>query len=51
MMYELMYTRTLLANKYLFWQPLFIIAGIYLIMTVVLSWLIRAMERRLAVSD
>ena len=51
MMYELMYTRTLLANKYLFWQPLFIIAGIYLIMTVVLSWLIEAMERRFAVSD
>lgn len=51
MMYELMYTRTLLANKYLFWQPLFIIAAIYLIMTVVLSWLIRAMERRFAVSD
>lgn len=51
MMYELMYTRTLLANKYLFWQPLFIIAGIYLVMTVVLSWLIRTMERRLAVSD
>ncbi len=51
MMYELMYTRTLLANKYLFWQPLFIIAGIYLIMTVVLSWLIRMMERRFAVSD
>ena len=51
MMYELMYTRTLLANKYLFWQPLFIIAGIYLIMTVVLSWLIKAMERRFAVSD
>jgi hypothetical protein len=31
MLYELMYTKTLLANKYLVWQPLFIIAGIYLL--------------------
>lgn len=50
MMYELMYTKTLLANKYLVWQPLFIIAGIYLIMTVALSILIRFFERRLNAS-
>ncbi len=51
MLYELMYTRTLLANKFLVWQPLFIIAGIYLVVTMVLSALVRAMERRLSVSD
>ncbi len=51
MLYELMYTRTLLANKYLIWQPLFIIAGIYLIVTLVLSWLVGLMEKRLSVSD
>ena len=51
MLYELMYTRTLLANKFLVWQPLFIIAAIYLAMTLVLSWLVRLMEKRLSVSD
>ncbi|MBQ6333855.1 MAG: amino acid ABC transporter permease [Erysipelotrichaceae bacterium] len=51
MLYELMYTRTILANKYLAWQPLFIIAGIYLIMTLVLTNLVKLMERRLSVSD
>jgi len=51
MMYELMYTKTLLANKYLVWQPLFIIAFIYLIMTLVLSYLVKILEKRLAVSD
>ena len=51
MLYELMYTRTLLANKFLVWQPLFIIAGIYLIVTLVLSWVVRKMEERLSVSD
>ena len=51
MLYELMYTRTLLANKFLVWQPLFIIAGIYLVLTMVLSWAVRWMERRLSVSD
>ena len=51
MLYELMYTRTILANKFLSWQPLFIIAGIYLICTMVLSFLVRLMERRLKVSD
>ena len=51
MLYELMYTRTLLANKFLVWQPLFIIAGIYLVVTMVLSALVRAMEKRLSVRD
>ena len=51
MLYELMYTRVLLANKFLIWQPLFIIAGIYLIMTTVLTYGVRQLERRLAVSD
>ena len=51
MLYELMYTRTLLANKFLVWQPLFIIAAIYLIVTLVLSWVVRKMEERLSVSE
>ena len=51
MLYELMYTRVLLANKFLIWQPLFIIAGIYLIMTTVLTYGVRLLERRLSVSD
>ena len=51
MLYELMYTRTLLANKYLAWQPLFIIAGIYLVMTLVLTNLVKLFERRMSVSD
>ena len=51
MLYELMYTRTILANKYLSWQPLFIIAGIYLLLTLVLTSLVRQLEKRLSVSD
>ena len=51
MLYELMYTRTLLANKFLVWQPLFIIAAIYLILTMVLTTLVGIMEKRLSVSD
>lgn len=51
MCYELMYTRTLLANKYLVWQPLFIIAAIYLIMTLSLSWIVKLLEKRLSISD
>ena len=51
MLYELMYTRTILANKYLSWQPLLIIAGIYLILTLVLTSLVKKLEERLAVSD
>ena len=50
-LYELTYTKTLLANKYLIWQPLFIMAIIYLIMTVVLSSLVRLLERRLSAGD
>lgn len=51
MLYELMYTRTLLANKYLVWQPLFIIAAIYLLVTLSLSWAVKKLEKRLSVSD
>ena len=51
MLYELMYTKVLLATKYLVWQPLFIIAGIYLVMTMVLTSLVRILEKRLSVSD
>lgn len=51
MIYELMYTRTLLANKYLVWQPLFIIAAVYLIMTLSLSWIVKLLEKRLSISD
>ena len=51
MLYELMYTRVLLANKFLIWQPLFIIVGIYLVMTTVLTYGVRMLERRLSVSD
>lgn len=51
MLYELMYTRTLLASKYLIYQPLFIIAILYLICTMVLSALVKKMEKRLSVSD
>ena len=51
MLYELMYTRTILANKYLSWQPLFIIAGIYLLLTLVLTSLVKQQEKRFSVSD
>lgn len=51
MLYELMYTRTLLANKYLSWQPLFIIAGIYLLITIILTTLVKQLERRFSISD
>ena len=51
MLYALMYTRTILANKYLVWQPQLIIAGIYLVVTLVLSFGVKKMEKRLSVSD
>lgn len=51
MVYELTFTKTVLANKYLTWEPLFIIAAIYLIMTTVLTWLSGKVEKRLAESD
>ncbi len=51
MLYELMYTKVILAGKYLIWEPLFIIAAIYLVVTMVLTGLIRFMERRFAAGD
>ena len=50
-LYELMFTRTILANQFYTYQPLFIVAAIYLLCTLVLSKLVKTMERRLAVSD
>ena len=51
MLYELMYTRTILANKYLSWQPMFIIAGIYLMCTLGLTYVVQKLEQRFSVSD
>ena len=51
MLYELMYTRVLLANKFLMWEPLFIISGMYLVMTLVLTSLVSVIEKRFAESD
>ena len=51
MLYELMYTRTILANKYLAWQPLFIIAAIYLVVTLALSFVVKQMEKYFAKSE
>ena len=51
MVNELMYVRTVLANQFLIWQPIVIIAFIYLIVNIVLSYLVGLMERRLSVSD
>lgn len=51
MVYELTYTKTLLANKFLVWEPLFIIAIVYLILTSILTWLSGLLEKRLAESD
>ena len=48
---ELMYVRTILGNKFLYWQPLIIVALIYLIVTMILTWLVTLMEKRLKVSD
>ncbi len=47
---ELMYVKTILANKFLFWQPLIIIAAIYLFVTVFLSYLVNLLEKRMNVS-
>jgi len=49
MVNELMFVRTILANHFLLWQPLFGIAFIYLIVNMVLSFLVRLMEKRLSV--
>lgn len=51
MMYDLMFTKTLLANKFLVWQPLFIIAIIYLLMTLILSYFVKLLERKLASNE
>ena len=49
---ELMYTRTLLmSTKFYTWQPLIIIAAIYFVVTFVLSKFVKAMEKRMSVSD
>ncbi len=48
---EIMYVKVILANKFLFYQPLIIIAIIYLIVTLLLSYLVSLLEKRLAVSD
>ncbi len=51
MLTELMYARTVLGNKFLYWQPLIIIALIYLVVTIVLTFIVSLIEKRLAVSD
>lgn len=49
---ELMYARTyLMSTKFLTWQPIFIIAIIYFVITFTLSKLVGLLEKRLAVSD
>ncbi len=49
---ELMYARALLqSTKFLTWQPLFVIAIIYFVLTFVLSKLVGLLEKKLAVSD
>lgn len=49
MLYELMYTQTVLANKFLVWEPLFVIAALYLIVTLVLSYGVKKLEAKLHV--
>ncbi|HCY06039.1 MAG: amino acid ABC transporter permease [Erysipelotrichaceae bacterium] len=48
---ELMFVKTILSNKFLIWQPLFIISGIYLMVTLVLTYGVSLLEKRLSVSD
>ncbi len=48
---ELMYTRVILQNHFLFIQPLIIIAAIYFIVTYLLSKLVSLIELKLSVSD
>ena len=50
-LHELMFVKTTLGNKFLIWQPLFIIAGIYLLVTLILSYGVSLLEKRLSVSD
>ncbi len=47
MVNELMYVKMILANKLLIWQPILIIALIYLGVNLILSSLVKMMERRL----
>lgn len=49
---ELMCTQKILqSSQYLVWQPLFIVAAIYFVVTYVLNQLVKLLERRLSVSD
>lgn len=49
---ELLYSAQVLGKKYYdYLDPLLIAAAMYLFMTIVVSWLSRKVERRLAVSD
>lgn len=49
---ELMYTKTLLqSTKFYTWQPLFIIAMIYFVVTFTLSKVVKVIEKRMSVSD
>lgn len=49
---ELMCTQKILQSTYfLTWQPLFVIAFIYFILTFILSKFVRLLEKRLSVSD
>lgn len=49
---ELMCTQKILqSSQYLVWQPLFIVAAIYFVVTYVLNQLVKFLERRLSVSD
>jgi His/Glu/Gln/Arg/opine family amino acid ABC transporter permease subunit len=51
MVNELMFVKTILANQFLIWQPILIVAIIYLIVNIILSQMVGLMERRLSVSD
>lgn len=49
---ELMCTQKILqSSQYLVWQPLFIVAAIYFVVTYALNQLVKILERRLSVSD
>ena len=49
---ELMCTQKILqSSQYLVWQPLFIVAAIYFVVTYALNQLVKLLERRLSVSD
>lgn len=51
MVNELMFVKTILANQFLIWQPILIVAIIYLFVNIILSQMLGLMERRLSVSD